>query len=80
MFDFLLQAFEQRLVAVLEGSRYAELDAADRPRILRSVEAALGAPSLAQGARELLSLLDDRPDLEALAAAEEGDVNDAMVP
>jgi len=75
MLDFLLQTFEARLVEVLQASRYAELETEDLQRILRSVEPALGAASLAQGARDLMVLLDDRPDLDELV--QEGESSDA---
>lgn len=78
MFDFLMRAYEARLVEVLQGSRYAELAAEDVQRVLDSVGVALGAATLAQGARDLLARLDDRPEIEALEATGEADRNNAL--
>ena len=59
MLDYLLQAFEARLVMALQEVRYSDLQPEDVPRILRGMRVALDAPTLSQGAKELLVLLSD---------------------
>ncbi len=59
MIDFFRRIFEKLLRELLLQERYHELSSSEVERILLTVESVLDAPTLVQGARGVLELLDE---------------------